>query len=84
MVFRFVPVVIIIVQEDTDIAFDGFPASQKNDDDDLLKPDPNFTYPVQKKKPRSTKTVPAKKLDSKGEITRSDETYSKQYFSCSC
>ncbi|XP_053394221.1 probable ubiquitin carboxyl-terminal hydrolase MINDY-4 isoform X2 [Mercenaria mercenaria] len=54
-----------ISKEDTDIGFDGFPASQQNDEDDLLKPDPNFSYPVQKRKPKNTPVMLSKKAPQK-------------------
>lgn len=57
-----------ISKEDTDLGFDGFPACQQNDDDDLLKPDPNFTYPLQRKKPKSSPMVQSKKPESKAPI----------------
>ncbi|XP_052812235.1 probable ubiquitin carboxyl-terminal hydrolase MINDY-4 [Mya arenaria] len=52
-------------REDTDLRFDGFPVSQQNDDDDLLTPDPKFTYPLQRPKPRSNPAAMAKKPESK-------------------
>lgn len=55
-----------ISKEDTDLAFDGFPAGQQNDADDLLKPDPNFSYPVQKRKTRHNPAAVARKTEIKG------------------
>ena len=31
---------------ETQLTFDGFPTGQQDDEDDLLKPDPNFKYPA--------------------------------------
>ena len=57
----------IFVQEDTDIGFDGFPVTQQDDDDDLLKPDPNFSYPVHKRKPKNTPVMHSRKpVENKG------------------
>ncbi|XP_060606069.1 probable ubiquitin carboxyl-terminal hydrolase MINDY-4 [Ruditapes philippinarum] len=50
-----------MAKEDTDIGFDGFPVTQQDDDDDLLKPDPNFSYPVHKRKPKNTPVMHSKK-----------------------
>ena len=41
---------------DTQFTFDGFPAAQQEDGDDLLKPDPNFTYPTYQKSNRKAAT----------------------------
>lgn len=54
-------------QEDTQVDFDGLPASQLNDEDDLLKPDPKFSYPVsQKRRPKNQPVTFTKKVESKG------------------
>ena len=34
---------------DSQNTFDGFPVAQQDDEDDLLKPDPNFKYPTYQK-----------------------------------
>lgn len=44
-------------KEDTQISFDGYPTSQQDEADDLLKPDPNFIYPSHKKKSQNTALV---------------------------
>ncbi|KAL4222611.1 hypothetical protein ACF0H5_018652 [Mactra antiquata] len=53
-----------VQQEET---FDGFPASQQNDDDDLLKPDPNYSYPIaaQKRRQKNQPVTFTKKVESK-------------------
>ncbi|XP_052245400.1 probable ubiquitin carboxyl-terminal hydrolase MINDY-4 isoform X2 [Dreissena polymorpha] len=52
--------------EDTDSRFDGFPMVQQTDEDDLLKPDPNFSYPSQRLKPKPAAPSFAKKPENKG------------------
>ena len=51
--------------EETQTGFDGFPAGQQEDADDLLKPDPNFSYPSERRKPKNNPVTVTSKSTSK-------------------
>jgi len=53
------------LQEETQLSFDSYPAGE-DEGDDLLKPDPNFSYPLQRRRPKNTPVIINKKTDNKG------------------